>query len=112
MSEKLHKWFCVFFVIVSLLFTNSCKKDNTPPVITILGNNPYTYCIQLPETPPYADEGATALDDEDGDITSEISTSSDVNVNAPGIYSVTYSVKDKAGNQTTATREVNVMYCK
>jgi hypothetical protein len=112
MSEKLHKWFCVFFVIVSLLFTNSCKKDNTPPVITILGNNPYIYCMASDFPPPYEDPGATALDDEDGDITTSINTSSNVNIAVTGIYKVTYTVEDKAGNATTATREVNVMYCK
>jgi hypothetical protein len=104
------------FIIVILLGCSfgliSCKKDSTPPIITILGNNPIIYCIQEPNTPPYIDPGATALDDEDGDITANISTSSDVNVNVPGDYSVTYNVKDKAGNTTTATRRVQVMYCK
>jgi hypothetical protein len=112
MIEKIQKGYILIFFFTLMFIANSCKKDNTPPVITVLGSNPYIYCIQLPETPPYEDPGATALDDEDGDITSGISTSSNVDVNAPGIYNVTYTVQDKAGNTATANREVQVMYCK
>jgi len=112
MIENLQKWLMVLFLFVAVLLVYSCKKDNTPPVITILGDNPYIYCIPSDLPPPYDDPGATALDDEDGDITSEINASSNVNIAIEGTYQVTYAVKDKAGNSSTATREVKVMYCK
>jgi hypothetical protein len=112
MIRKLLGGLFLFSIMGIMVYVVSCKKDNTPPVITILGNNPYIYCIQIPETPPYTDPGATALDDEDGDITSSITTTSDVDVNASGNYHVNYTVTDKAGNTTQASREVQVMYCK
>jgi hypothetical protein len=99
-----------FFSIFLLFFLLACKEDNTPPVITILGDNPKTYCIDPDQ--PYVDPGATALDDEDGDITANINTSSDVNETIEGTYYVTYTVKDNAGNSMTVKREVKVMYCK
>ncbi|NRA49074.1 MAG: DUF5011 domain-containing protein, partial [Phaeodactylibacter sp.] len=76
----------------------------TPPVITILGDNPAT----VTEGSTYSDAGATATDDTDGDITSSISVSSNVNTSAAGSYTVTYDVSDAAGNNTQATRTVNV----
>lgn len=98
-------------VILILLFgfsLSSCKKDNEPPVITILGDNPISVCIDS----EYLDAGATARDNEDGDISSNIETNSNVNTSDVGIYRVTYTVKDEAGNQAVEQREVNVIYCK
>jgi|WetSurMetagenome_2_1015567.scaffolds.fasta_scaffold274234_1 hypothetical protein len=112
MNKNSQKWLSVLFLFGGIFLLFSCKKDNTTPVITILGDNPYIYCIDLDLLPPYEDPGATALDDEDGDITSEINASSNVNIAIEGTYQVTYAVKDKAGNSSTATREVKVMYCK
>ena len=112
MVRKFQNIFQVVFILLSMTIILSCNKDNTPPVITILGSNPLIYCI-IPELPqPFVDPGATAIDDEDGDITSAINTTSDANLEVPGIYHITYSVKDKAGNSTVATREVEVMFCK
>jgi len=102
----------VGFIIMLLIFISSCNKDNTQPVITLLGSNPFIYCI-IPELPqPFVDPGATAIDDEDGDITSAINTSSNVNTEVPGIYQITYTVEDKAGNTGVAVREVEVLFCK
>lgn len=106
----------VVFIVFSLIILFSCNKDNNPPVITVTGFNPYIHCIiQLQDTTIYSeyiDAGATAVDEEDGDLTSAISTSSNVDIHLTGTYFVTYSVKDKAGNEATATRSVNVEFCK
>jgi hypothetical protein len=93
-----------------LLLQESCKKDKdtTKPVITITGNNPVTACVGF----PYDDAGATATDDKDGDITSKINVSINVDTTQPGNGTVTYEVTDAAGNKATATRDVNVIYCK
>jgi hypothetical protein len=109
MSKKLQKWSIILFLSVTLIIINSCNNDNTPPVITIIGNNPYIYCISAE---PYVDAGATANDDKDGDLTGNINTSSDVNSATEGTYHVTYTVEDKAGNSIIAKREVQVMFCK
>ena len=53
--------------------------------------------------------GATATDSYDGDLTSSITVSSNVDTNTVGTYTVTYTVSDAAGNQATETRTVNVV---
>ncbi len=101
-------------LFVSLLI--SCNKDNTPPVITVLGSNPVIHCIaQMNDTiiyTDYVDAGATAYDQEDGDITDKINTTINVDEKQVGTYTVLYSVEDKAGNSAIATRTVDVKYCK
>ena len=79
--------------------------DKTPPVITLKGNPvEYVTCGGI-----YTDAGAQAIDDVDGDISSLISASGSVNTYTPAIYSVTYSVYDKAGNAAIpASRTVTV----
>jgi len=58
----------------------------------------------------YVDAGATALDDIDGDITSSIVVVNPVDVNTIGIYTITYNVKDNAGNfAAPVTRTVQVV---
>ena len=49
----------------------------------------------------YADAGATALDDIDGDITDQIIVLNPVDTVAVGSYNVTYNVKDEGGNSAT-----------
>ncbi len=79
------------------------KEDQTPPVITLLMDTVY---VQLGQ--PYIDEGATAFDDFDGNITNKIKTSGTVDVTKPGTYPITYSVSDLAGHVATKTRYVVV----
>ena len=81
------------------------SSDVTAPVITILGVNPVN--IELGGT--YVDAGATALDNIDGDISADIVTTSTVNTNVVGSYSVIYGVSDAAGNAAAqVARTVNV----
>ncbi|MEM7801819.1 MAG: immunoglobulin-like domain-containing protein, partial [Chloroflexota bacterium] len=84
----------------------STAPDNTPPVITLNGDNP----LELTEGDSYTDPGATAEDDVDGTITNDIVVGGDtVDTNTPGSYTVTYDVSDAAGNAaTTVSRIVNV----
>ena len=81
-------------------------EDQTPPVITLLGDNPLT----VPASTPYVDPGATASDNIDGDISGDIVIDdTDVDVNLPGTYTVTFNVTDAAGNDATeVTRTVIV----
>ena len=91
-----------------MLFIAGCKKDDTTlPTITVLGSATVTSSLNV----PYTDAGATALDDEDGDITSSITMSgwSTANKDMKGSYTITYTVSDAAGNTATATRTVNVV---
>lgn len=53
--------------------------------------------------------GVTAMDPEDGDISDDIRYSGNVNPNAVGTYTATYTVTDSAGNITVKTRIVTVV---
>jgi len=53
--------------------------------------------------------GITADDDVDGDLTSEIIITGEVNVNSVGVYILYYSVSDKAGNSTSTRRDITVV---
>ena len=80
-------------------------EDSTPPTIALIGSNPVT--VEAGST--YTDAGATATDAYDGDLTSSITTTSDVDVNTVGTYTVTYTVSDSSANSATASRTVNVV---
>lgn len=79
--------------------------DTTKPVINLLGDSEITLSLgQL-----YNEQGATAIDNLDGDITSSIEISGNVNHNSAGIYFVKYDVSDSSGNQAdTVYRNVYV----
>lgn len=79
---------------------------NAAPVITLLGVSP----VDVPLGSAYIDDGATASDTEDGDITGNIVTVNPVDVNTVGTYTVTYEVTDSGGAVATqVTRTVNVL---
>ena len=48
------------------------------------------------------------MDNLDGDLTDKIEVSGEVNVSVPGVYKLTYTVTDAAGNVGKATRTVTV----
>ena len=68
--------------------------DVISPVITLIGSA----TVNLTVGDSYTDDGATALDDVDGDITASITTVNSVNMAVAGIYTVTYNVNDLSGN--------------
>lgn len=74
------------------------------PVITIIGNPQ----IVIRQSESYIDPGATAMDPQDGDLTSAIVVDNPVNTQVLGAYTVTYSVVDSAGNGSQAQRTVVV----
>lgn len=80
------------------------SSDTTPPVISITGSTSVT----LTEGDTYTDAGATATDDVDGDITSNIIVTSSVDTSTPGAYAVAYTVSDTAGNRASITRIVTI----
>ena len=80
--------------------------DTTAPVITLNGGSNIT--LNLGDT--YTEQGATAIDNVDGDLTSSIVIGGDtVDTNIPGTYSVTYNVSDAAGNAAVeVTRTITI----
>ena len=79
--------------------------DTTVPVITLLGDA--TVTIEVGSD--YTDDGATASDNYDGDITDDIVVVNPVDTDVVGTYTITYNVSDAAGNTAVeAIREVIV----
>ena len=77
-------------------------NDNTTPIITLNGSD--TVYVEVGST--YADAGATAYDPTEGDISSRLTSSSDVDDQAAGIYYVTYCVSDASGNAAPCVTRV------
>ena len=79
--------------------------DTVKPVITLTGSA----SMSIVQGSSFTDPGASASDDRDGNITSKIVVSGSVNTGTVGSYTLSYNVKDAAGNAaTTQTRTVTV----
>ena len=92
-----------------------CGTTCVAPVITLLGGDE---TITVGDT--YTDAGATASDDEQGDITGDILGITDLDTSVAGEYTVAYNVSDGALNaatevvRTVTVEEANVTsfpYC-
>jgi hypothetical protein len=83
------------------------RPDLTKPVITLIGSD----TVVIEQGQAYADSGATAMDNLDGDITLQIVTTTPTqgfNL-VPGTYKYRYNVADAANNDAaTVTRVVIV----
>jgi hypothetical protein len=81
--------------------------DDTPPVITPTGPLTLTHLINT----PYTDPGATASDNIDGVLDPAAIKIDDTAVDTTtlGLYPVTYTVADTAGNIATAGRAVQII---
>jgi hypothetical protein len=79
--------------------------DAVPPVLTLNGEA----SVSIAARSNYVDAGATATDNIDGNISPSIVVSNGVNTSIVGTYSVTYNVRDRAGNPAAQiSRTVNV----
>jgi len=85
-------------------YCSTTPIDTEAPVLTLTGANP----LSLEVSSSYNELGATAIDNIDGNISADITIASNVNTAITGSYSVSYSVKDNAGNKSTKTRHVEV----
>lgn len=80
-------------------------NDNIKPVIKLKGDKE-TY---LAQNTNYKEQGATAQDSCDGDITNNLKITGNVDTNKKGTYKINYQVSDKAGNTTQKTRIIKVV---
>jgi len=109
------------WILVLLIFvltsceTNSlnCKEneniagvciDTTKPDIYGIDDINYTLGTKIDIL-----EGVTAIDDLDGDVTSNIITEGFANKNLEGSYLIKYKVKDNSGNETIKLRIITVV---
>lgn len=90
--------------ILQVFVDMEAEPENDPPVISLLGQTPWiTECGN-----PFIDPGATASDEEDGDLTVNIVTSGEPDTSTPGLYRITYSVVDEDQSSTSVVRVVRV----
>jgi choice-of-anchor A domain-containing protein len=81
-------------------------RDTLPPQIQVL---PGPSVLQCNGT--YVDPGATASDSCQGDLTLNVTSTSNLDQTRSGQYTVTYRVADASGNVTTAVRQLTVGPC-
>lgn len=93
----------VLFVLGAVTFSGCKKDDTTPPVITLNGSSSMSQSLNS----SFTDPGATANDDEDGEVT--VSVTGTVDPNMKALYTLTYTATDAAGNSGTATRTVDIV---
>lgn len=85
--------------------TTPDSNDTTPPVITLIGSPN----VSVTQGDNYTDEGATATDNVDGDLTSNITVSGNVDTATIGNYILTYNVSDSSGNSASVSRTITVV---
>ena len=86
---------------IEALFT---VQENSQPTISLVGSS--TINIDVGES--FSDPGATAEDNEDGDLTPSIITLGSIDTSVVGTYIVTYAVSDSASNTFSITRTITV----
>jgi hypothetical protein len=89
---------------------SSATPSTTPPVVTLNG----AAAMQINQGDTFIDPGATAVDPSTGsgqaaDLTAKIVETGSVDTTTVGIYTLTYSVTDSAGNVGNASRVVTVI---
>ena len=88
-------------LVAGAVTLTGCKKDDTTaPVLTLKGAAESTLDLGA----AFTDEGATAEDDRDGDISSKIVVTGTVDTKNVGTYTLTYDVADEAGNAATQVK--------
>ncbi|MCL1848977.1 MAG: DUF5011 domain-containing protein, partial [Clostridiales bacterium] len=80
------------------------KEVRTNPVITLTGFTELT----LEYNQKYVEMGYVAVDCKGVDLTGAVTVDSQVNTKVPGLYTITYTVKDATGLEARATRLVTV----
>ncbi len=107
------KKYILSLLSILILISYSCKKeeeaipkDNVAPVITLKGDS----ITQLKLGVVFTDSGYTATDNIDGDISSKVVVTGNVNPSVSGVYKLHYNVSDKAGNKAIEkTRTITVI---
>lgn len=86
------------------IFKEYKYNDSIKPEIVLNGYS----TIYLKLNNKYVDDGYTAKDNCDGDITSRVKKESNVDITKEGEYYIKYTVSDNKGNNTSTTRKVKV----
>lgn len=96
----------LLFISIFMLVLACKETDDVAPIITLVGADSLDHVLNQ----AYNDEGATAYDETDGDITNSIYVDNSVDENLFGEYYVTYLAVDQAGNEASSvSRYVKVI---
>ncbi|MBR3660962.1 MAG: DUF5011 domain-containing protein [Bacilli bacterium] len=79
--------------------------DKEVPVITLKGNKKNTVKLNG----EYTEEGYTAIDNVDSDITKNVKIERNIDFSKSGTYTIKYSVCDSSSNCTEITRTIEVI---
>lgn len=79
-------------------------SDHIAPEITLNGESEIAIFVG----DEYNDDGATARDNYDGDLSEQIITEGDVDINTPGEYQIIYRIQDSSENAAEISRKVIV----
>ena len=79
-------------------------KDTVPPEIQLNGDAEIT----ISKGEEYKENGATATDNCDGEITDKITIEGIVDTTTVGVYTVRYTVTDNSGNTSFVERKITV----
>lgn len=88
--------------VVTQPATPTPTPDTTAPVVTLNGEQ----ALEVSQGQTFSDPGASAIDDIDGSVS--VSVAGEVGAE-PGVYTLTYSATDSAGNSGQAVRTVTVI---
>lgn len=80
-------------------------KDTEAPKLTLLGDT----SIVLKQGEVYKEPGYYAIDNIDGDLTSNVVVDGTINTNVIGDYRISYSVSDSMNNSVREYRKVSVL---
>lgn len=81
------------------------EDDNNPPILSLKGSKE----VVIAKGTNFIDPGAKAVDDYDGEVSSELQRSGTVNTNEVGEYEIKYISSDMAGNTSEVTRTIKVL---
>ena len=84
---------------------STTASDGITPTITLQGKKN----IEIPLGATVLEEGYSAFDFQDGDITENVTITNNINWTKAGYYEVKYSVTDSDGNVGTAIRTVKII---
>ena len=93
-------------VVRTVIVEQDVPIDTVKPIITLI--DPPSITLSVGDA--YTEQGATATDNIDGDISGQIVIdSSSVNTNIANTYTVTYNVSDAAGNEANVVQRVVIV---
>ncbi|MFT5036700.1 MAG: hypothetical protein ACI9VM_000263 [Candidatus Azotimanducaceae bacterium] len=80
------------------------ESDTQGPVVSVIGGD----SMEIVVGDSYTEDGATAFDEIEGDVSTSVSIEGSVDTATAGTYTITYIASDSVGNTGSAKRTVTV----